>query len=152
MLKHIQNSSRGKKVQKIQEERTMSEGYENKKNGGREPRFWSSHCFRIFSIQVGQSHNSWGGVDDGHPMSSVFKTNSLVHTVQRKIQISNLKYKYKDSPYRMVISSCIRYARPNLKSNIRTLTIYENTDTITNTMSQRVFKVLTHPGVRHRYN
>ena len=36
---HTETSQRGKKVQKIQEERTMSEGYEKKKNGGRSQDF-----------------------------------------------------------------------------------------------------------------
>ena len=75
------------KVQKIQVERTMSEGYDRKKkkNGG------DLDLFALFSdiqySRAGTKSQLRGEVIGGHPIYSAFKTNSLVHTVQRQMEI-----------------------------------------------------------------
>ena len=79
--------SERQKVQKIQVERTMSEGYDRKKkkNGG------DLDLFALFSdiqySRAGTKSQLGGEVIGGHPIYSAFKTNSLVHTVQRQMEI-----------------------------------------------------------------
>ena len=79
--------SERQKVQKIQVERTMSEGYDRKKkkNGG------DLDLFALFSdiqySRAGTKSQLGGEVIGGHPIYSAFKTNSLVHTVQRQMEV-----------------------------------------------------------------
>ena len=79
--------SERQKVQKIQVERTMSEGYDRKKkkNGG------DLDLFALFSdiqySRAGTKSQLRGEVIRGHPIYSAFKTNYLVHTVQRPMEI-----------------------------------------------------------------
>ena len=79
--------SERQKVQKIQVERTMSEGYDRKKkkNGG------DLDLFALFSdiqySRAGTKLQVRGEVIGGHPIYSAFKTNSLVHTVQRPMEM-----------------------------------------------------------------
>ena len=65
----------------------MSEGYDRKKkkNGG------DLDLFALFSdiqySRAGTKSQLGGEVIGGHPIYSAFKTNSLVHTVQRQMEI-----------------------------------------------------------------
>ena len=65
----------------------MSEGYDRKKkkNGG------DLDLFALFSdiqySRAGTKSQLGGEVIGGHPIYSAFKTNSLVHTVQRQMEV-----------------------------------------------------------------
>ena len=70
----------------------MSEGYEKKKNGGRRRDF--DRLF-VFGSDLVFKEGKVTIHEEGS-MMVIPCLNSLVHTVQRKIQICNFKYKYID--------------------------------------------------------
>ena len=114
--------SERQKVQKIQVERTMSEGYDRKKkkNGG------DLDLFALFSdiqySRAGTKSQLGGEVIGGHPIYSAFKTNSLVHTVQRQMEIMYHRSK-DDSPieckcYNKILAQKLRVKLPYFKEII----------------------------------
>ena len=110
--------SERQKVQKIQVERTMSEGYDRKKkkNGG------DLDLFALFSdiqySRAGTKSQLGGEVIGGHPIYSAFKTNSLVHTVQRQMEMMYHQSK-DDSPIECKCYNEI-LAQKNSESNCST--------------------------------